>query len=133
MSAATVSATAVSGKPAVSPIVSNGELLAKYPTKEALLAAVAAGTCSLDFAGIVLAALMSPVKAPPRVQARRTAKGTLWISLGYKAEKGKTSSATLPRVGWEAIIRLVQDGTIPGFLAQWDAIPLSASAQEGAA
>ena len=76
-----------------------------------------------------LLAGMTAEKTPPRVQARRTAKGALWVSLGYRAEKGIQNSTTLPRVGWASIVKLVTDGTIPKLLADWDGIPLSASAQ----
>jgi hypothetical protein len=53
------------------------------------------------------------------------------VRVGYRAEPGKQNSTTLPREGWEAIVRLVKDGTVPGFLASYDTIPLSASALKG--
>ena len=62
-----------------------------------------------------------------RVKARKTDKGTVWMSLGYKPSPGNVASTTLPRIGWEAIVKLVQDGTIPGFLRDWDNIPATGS------
>ena len=45
----------------VSPLVSDAELRAKYPTKEAVLQAVASGGLSIDAASIALAALAPKV------------------------------------------------------------------------
>lgn len=90
-----------------------------------VLSKVASGAISPDEAAKLLPGKGGP---PARVLARRTAKGALWMSLGYKAEKGCQNSATLPRKGWEAIVGLVKDGTIEKFLCDWDNIPLSANA-----
>jgi len=98
-----------------SPIVSDREILAL----------VAAGSMTPEKAAELLA---SNDSKPARVMARRTAKGALWMSLGYKAAKGCQNSTTLPRKGWEALVALVKDGTVDKFLAEWDSIPLSASA-----
>ena len=104
----------------MSPIVSKQEILLK----------VAAGQMAIEEASALLAsAVEKSAGRPPRVQARKTAKGALWMSLGYRAEKGVQNSTTLPYKGWVAIVKLVEDGTIPGLLANWDGIPLSASAQ----
>ena len=54
MSTATVNAGVARG---VSPIVSNGELLAKYPTEGAILAAVASGALTVEAAGACLGSL----------------------------------------------------------------------------
>ena len=124
MATATVSAPVVPVKPAVSPIVSAQEILL----------AVSQGRMTVEQASPLLAGLSAKSSAPPpRVQARKTAKGSLWVSLGYRAAKGCQNSTTLPRVGWEAIVKLVKDGTIPELIATWDSIPLSASAKGGAA
>lgn len=101
-----------------SPIVSQAEILA----------AVASGAMTIEKASALLASF-TPPKTPPRVQARRTAKGAMWLSLGYRAEAGKQNSCTLPKEGWESIVRLVKDGTIPKLLAEYGNIPLSANAQ----
>jgi hypothetical protein len=89
-----------------------------------VLEQLASGKLSVDEA----AKLLPSKGGNARVLARRTAKGSLWMSLGYKAEKGCQNSATLPRKGWEAIVGLVKDGTLEKFLGDWDNIPLSASA-----
>ena len=107
-------------KSAVSPIVSQAEILQ----------AVASGQMTVEQASPLLAGLSAKSSAPPpRVQARKTAKGALWVSLGYRAAPGCQNSVTLPRKGCEAIVKLVNDGTIPKLLADWDNVPLSASAQ----
>ena len=104
----------------VSPIVSKQEILLK----------VAAGQMAIEEASALLAsAAEKSAGPPPRVKARRTAKDTLWISLGYRSGPGCQNSTTLPRIGWESIVKLVKDGTIPKLLADWDGIPLSASAK----
>jgi hypothetical protein len=132
MSTATVSSAApsrqvspVSPVSSVSPIVSNQEWNAH------ILAQLAAGEITQEAALAAIRQTAAAPKAAPAVRARRTAKGALWISLGYRAEPGKQNSTTLPREGWEAVVRLVKDGTIPGFLASYDTIPLSASALKG--
>jgi len=102
------------------PIVSNAEILT----------AVAAGTMTIDEASAQL--VPHAASKPARVLARRTAKGSLWMSLGYKAQKGCQNSTTLPRKGWESLVGLVKDGTIEKYLAGWDNIPLSASASKAA-
>ena len=127
MATGTVSAQSAPVK-SVSPIVSAAELAAKYTTPEAVLVAVSTGAITPESAGAILRHLAPPAK-PARVLARRTAKGSLWMSLGYKAAPGKQNSCTLPREGWDAIVKLVKDGTIPGFLVDYANIPLSAAAQ----
>ena len=103
---------------AVSPIVSKQEILAK----------VASGQMAIEKASELLASFEKPA-APMAVKAKKTDKGALWVSLGYRASPGCQNSITLPRIGWESIVKLVKDGTIPSLLAKWDSIPLSKSAQ----
>jgi hypothetical protein len=123
MSTATLSAPVDARQ--LSPIVSKTELLA----------AIAAGTVSVDEGMKRLKAFDEAERAnrpQPRVMARRTAKGGIWISLGYRAEPGLQNAATLPLKGWQAVVKLVQDGTIPELLANVPSIPLSATAKGGA-
>ena len=94
-----------------------------------ILAQVAAGKLSPDEAS----KLLTPPVKPAKVVARITPKGTLWLSLGYKATTGCAASATLPKHGWESLVKLVQDGTIPNLIKDWDNIPLSSSAAKVAA
>lgn len=125
MSVSTLPTPVVPNK--VSPIPSKAEW------RNHLLAELAAGRKTLDEVSAELAAADKPANKPARVLARRTAKGSLWVSLGYKAQPGLQNSATLPVIGWQAIAKLVQDGTIQGFLDGFDSIPLSASAAKGGA
>ncbi len=123
MSVSTLPSAPPVSKPAVSPHVSQAEILA----------AVAAGTMTVEQAAPLLASACRPAGTPPKVQARRTARGALWLSLGYRASPGCQNSITLPRCGWEAIVKLVGDGTIPAYLADYDNVPLSANAAKGGA
>ncbi len=89
-----------------------------------VLAQVAAGKISPEEG----AKLLTPPLKPAKVVARITPKGTLWLSLGYKATPGCAASATLPKHGWEAVVKLVEDGTIPNLIKGWDDVPKSSSA-----
>ena len=117
--------------PSSAPLKSTG--VSPNPSQAEILLAVANGRMTADEAGLLLAAMVRPVTMPPAVRARRTAKGAMWLSLGYRASAGCQNSTTLPRIGWEAVVRLVKDGTIPNLLAHFADIPLSASAKEGGA
>lgn len=102
----------------VSPIVSSAEILQAVAngkmTQEAALALLSSGKPSRT----------------PRVDARRTAKGSLWVSLGIKAVKGCAGSIVVARDQLKAIVTLAKDGTLEKYLANWDSIPLSKAAQE---
>ena len=123
MSVSTLPLPSSVGNPSVSPHVSQAEILS----------AVASGTMTVEQAAPLLATACRPAGPTPAVRARRTARGAMWLSLGYRASKGCQNSITLPRCGWEAIVKLVKDGTIPNYLGDYDAIPLSASAAKGGA
>ena len=71
----------------------------------------------------------APAVKVSRVLIRKTPKGTVWMSLGYKASPGAAASCTLPKHGWEAIVKLVQDGTIAGLLRDWDSIQHSSKCE----
>ena len=123
MSVSTLPLPSAVGNPAVSPHVSQAEILS----------AVANGTMTVEQAAPLLASACRPAGPTPAVRARRTARGAMWLSLGYRASPGCQNSITLPPRGWDAIVKLVRDGTIPNFLGDWENIPLSANAKNGGA
>ena len=100
--------------------------------QEEILSALVAGTITQEQAADMLSNL-SGGNTTRRVLARKTAKNTVWLSLGYKAEKGKSNSITLPRRGFESLIRLAKDGTLEGILKDWDKVELSESAKSAKA
>ena len=62
----------------VSPVVSNAELIAKYPTEGAILAAVAGGALTVEAAGLCLAALERKATAG-RLSCKVSTKGALSV------------------------------------------------------
>jgi len=108
--------------------------MSKQSKQEEILSALVAGTITQEQAADMLSNL-SGGNTTRRVLggARKTAKNTVWLSLGYKAEKGKSNSITLPRRGFESLIRLAKDGTLEGILKNWDQVELSESAKSAKA
>jgi hypothetical protein len=88
-----------------------------------ILAKCAAGTLTVEQVSAELAALepAKTGKAAPRITARKTESGGLWMSLGFKAVPGCANSISSSIKGWHAIVGLVKDGTIEAILTEFAA------------
>ena len=95
-----------------------------------VIEAVQAGRITPDDAARAIDDYRTAKEAKGRkVRFRRTAAGTLWCGLPYKASKGMSASVCLPRKGWELLLAMAKDGTLEEIIQGWERIPLSAAAK----